>query len=71
MIVKNYTNKLMKNQIKMNADHLKVLAEELEVTTQTVRMALGYVYNSPIAQKIRKRAKELLIEEANKVKIEY
>lgn len=48
----------------------KQIAKEMSVTTQTVEMALVYMYNSEIQQSIRQRAKELLQEEANNIKID-
>lgn len=48
--------------------HKSQIANEFEVSKQTVQMSLSYVFNSPLAKQIRLRAKELLIEEANKIK---
>ena len=48
----------------------KQIAKEMSVTTQTVEMALAYMYNSEIQQSIRQRAKELLHQEANSIKID-
>ena len=45
----------------------KQIAEELDTTTQTVHCALLYFNNSVLAHKIRARAKELLIAEAEKI----
>ena len=47
----------------------KQIAKEMSVTTQTVEMALAYVYNSEVQQNIRQRAKELLQQEADKVQV--
>ncbi|MCZ2084125.1 MAG: hypothetical protein LC112_07605 [Flavobacteriales bacterium] len=43
------------------------IAEEFEVTMQTVDMSLKYVFNSEKAKLIRDRAKELLKEEIQKI----
>jgi hypothetical protein len=43
------------------------IADELNTTSQTVRMALQYNNNSPLGRAIRKRAKELLEEEAGNI----
>ena len=43
------------------------IAKELNVTKQTVDMSLKYVFDSDKAKKIRKRAKELLEQEAKKI----
>lgn len=48
----------------------KQIAKEMRVTTQTVEMALAYVYNSEVQQNIRQRAKELLRQEADKVQVD-
>ena len=48
----------------------KQIAKEMSVTTQTVEMALAYVYNSEVQQNIRQRAKELLQQEADKVLVD-
>ena len=47
--------------------HKKQIAKELEVTTQTVDMSLKYVFDSDKSKSIRKRAKELLEQEAKKI----
>lgn len=43
------------------------IAEELDTTTQTVHTALTYFNNSVLAHKIRARAKELLMAEADNI----
>lgn len=43
------------------------LAKEFETSTTTVYAALAYYNNSELAVKIRGKAKELLIKEANKI----
>ncbi|MDM1550624.1 hypothetical protein [Empedobacter falsenii] len=46
------------------------IANELNTSRQNVHAALRYFNNSDVAIAVRKRAKELLIEEANKIEIE-
>ncbi|MGG7036397.1 MAG: hypothetical protein ACI7YS_14550 [Flavobacterium sp.] len=58
-------------KIKLHPDHSKQIAEELHVTKQTVHTATHYFNNSLKAQAIRRRAKELLHAEADKVIVEY
>lgn len=43
------------------------MAKEFETSKQNVKTALDYYNNSELAKKIRARAKQLLLEEANKV----
>lgn len=45
----------------------RVLQDEFRTSWQTIDAAKNYYNNSPLAKKIRKRSKELLLEEANKV----
>ncbi len=45
------------------------IATEFDCHVQTVRMALIWYNNSQLAEKIRSRAKELLLEEAKKISI--
>lgn len=45
------------------------LSREFNTTNTTIYAALGYYNNSRLAQKVRKRAKELLIDEAKRVKV--
>ena len=47
----------------------KILAKEFNTTLQTVHTALTYFNNAVLAKQIRKRARELLIEQANKISI--
>lgn len=54
-------------KIKLHPDLSSKLAKEFSVSSQTVLTSVSYFNNSPKAQDIRRRAKELLIEEANKV----
>ena len=48
----------------------KQIAKELGVSIQTVETSLSYFYDSPTSREVRKKAKELLLQEASKVKIE-
>jgi hypothetical protein len=57
----------MQKRIKLNGEHVRKLQNEFDCTMQTVRMSLQYVFNSDKAISIRKRAKQLLIEEANQI----
>lgn len=54
-------------KIKLHPDLSSKLAKEFSVSSQTVLTAISYFNNSPKAQAIRQRAKELLIEEAGKI----
>lgn len=45
----------------------KEIAKELNTSVQTVHTSLLFFNNSPLARKIRLKAKELLINEANKI----
>ena len=49
--------------------HKREIANELNVTTQTVDMSLKYVFDSDKAKAIRKRAKELLQNEIKNITI--
>jgi hypothetical protein len=57
-------------QINIADEHKKILAEEFNVTYQSLRMMLKYVINSDKAKAVRKRAKELLKQEADNVDLE-
>jgi hypothetical protein len=57
-------------KIRIVAELKKQIAKELGVTIQTVENNLSYFYDSQTAKDVRRRAKELLQEEANNVKIE-
>ena len=45
------------------------IKDEFGCTLQSVDMSLRYVFQSTQADKIRKRAKELLIEESEKIEL--
>jgi len=57
-------------QINIADEHKRILADEFGVTYQTMRMVLMYVNNSPTAKAMRKRAKELLQQEADNVQLD-
>jgi len=54
-------------KIELSVKHRRELAVEFDTTLQTIRMSLQYVFNSPQAHAIRKRAKEMLLREAEKI----
>ena len=54
-------------KINITSQAKQQLAAEFKCSMQTVYCALLYFNNSKLAQMIRARAKELLIEEANKI----
>lgn len=56
-------------KIRIDIELKKQISKELSISLQSVRMSLDYVFNSDNAKKVRKRAKELLIKEANNIKI--
>lgn len=56
-----------KNRIEISSKHKNKLAEEFNASKQAVQMSLDFVFNSEQAKNIRTRAKELLLQEANKV----
>ncbi|WP_260395156.1 hypothetical protein, partial [Riemerella anatipestifer] len=62
-------NKVMK-KIRVHPDIAHQIAKEFSVTYQTVQMSLRYVFQSENAEKIRQRAKELLQQEAETIKIQ-
>lgn len=57
-------------QINIADEHKRILAKEFKVTYQTMRMVLMYVNNSPTARAMRKRAKELLLQEADNIQLD-
>lgn len=57
----------MNAKIKIHPYFKNQMAKEFNVSNNTVQLALSYVFNSETAIKIRKRAKELLLEESQKV----
>ncbi len=57
-----------KSEILLHYSKKKELVQEFDTSKETVRMALHYFSNSVLAQKIRRRAKEMLEEEVEKIK---
>lgn len=64
---KSKTHQKFKTPIEIPYSFKDQIAEELDCHVQTVRMTLIWYSKSELANKIRNRAKELLIEEANKI----
>lgn len=60
----------MKKRINVAGKHLAILQEEFNVSSQTIRNALRYFTESPLAQEIRSKAKQLLEQEAKEVVID-
>ena len=58
-----------KEQIILSSTHKNTIANELEITVATVRIALKGYSHSELTSKIRARAKELLEAEASKITI--
>ena len=54
-------------KILLHPDLKKIIIQEFKCSNQTVDMCLKYVFNSPQAIAIRNKAKELLLEESNKI----
>ncbi|MCK0201389.1 ATP-dependent Lon protease [Ornithobacterium rhinotracheale] len=59
----------MKKRIHIAVEHRKILQSEFNVSDQCVRNALRYNTFGEQPEAIRKRAKELLKEEAKKVEL--
>lgn len=60
---------MQKNTIEISSKHKNRLAAEFNTSKTSVQMSLSYVFDSVQAKKIRQRAKELLLAEAEKVEI--
>ncbi|OIO12221.1 MAG: hypothetical protein AUJ53_02805 [Flavobacteriaceae bacterium CG1_02_35_72] len=58
---------MQKNTIQIWARYKKQIAHELNTSLTTVQMSLDYYNNSDLAIKIRQRAKQLLLEEVEKI----
>lgn len=56
-------------KIRVATGMVSELANKFNTTATTVYAALGYYNNSDLAQKIRKKAKEWLIKEANQIEV--
>ena len=63
---KNNTPKV--ERIYLASYYKNKLADEFETTKQTVQLALDHYNNSELAKAIRRRAKELLKNEIEKIK---
>ena len=53
-------------KIRLHPELMRLIATEFDVSIQTVRMSLNYVFNSEKSKSIRERAKYLLQIEADK-----
>lgn len=61
-------NKCMeKNRIQISVVHKKVLQHNHRTSMTTVQQSLDFYNNSPMAQAIRREAKQLLLTEAAKI----
>lgn len=69
-IVKTNSFKRKDMKILIHPDLKNDIAKEFKTSNQNVLTSLSYFNNSQKAQAIRKRAKELLLAEAEKVQIE-
>lgn len=69
-IVKTNSFKRKDMKILLHPDLKNDIAKEFKTSKQNVLTSLSYFNNSEKAQAIRKRAKELLLAEAEKVQIE-
>gem|GEM_PF-3451926 len=47
-------------EIHLSVRHKKILQHEFGTSQQSVRLSLCYINNSPLAMRIRKRARQLL-----------
>ena len=57
-------------KIRIHPEMRHQIAKELNVSLQTVDLGLKYVYKSTLQKSIRRRAKELLQEEADRIPFE-
>ncbi|WP_281323758.1 hypothetical protein [Flavobacterium sp. IMCC34518] len=57
-------------KIRIHPEFKTQMATEFKTSKQNVKMALDYYNNSELAKKIRLRAKELLLQEAEGIVIE-
>lgn len=60
---------MQKNTILISSTHKRKLEKEFKTSKTSVQMSLDYIFNSDQAKAIRKRAKQMLEEEAEKVEI--
>lgn len=56
-------------KILIHPNYKHEIAKEFRVSMQTVDMSLKYVFNSEVAKSIRKKAKEMLLKEANEIEV--
>lgn len=58
---------MQKNTIEISSKLKKDLVKEFDVSLTTVQLSLNFFNNSDLAKRIRSRAKELLLIEAEKI----
>lgn len=58
---------IIRNTISVSRKHLEMLETEFKVSRMTVYNALKDITQSGLAKKIRKKAKQLLLDEANSI----
>jgi len=58
---------IVRSEILLDSPLKHQLCKELKTSKQTVMLALKYANNSPLARSIRKKAKELLENEARMI----
>jgi len=56
-----------KPEVHLSVHHKKQLVQEFKVVYQTVFYALKYHSDSNLAKRIRRRAKQLLVEESERI----
>ncbi|WP_163401188.1 hypothetical protein [Flavobacterium fluviatile] len=57
-------------KIRIHPEFKAQIAKEFDTSKQNVKTALDYYNNSELAKKIRQRAKDLLLKEAEEIKTE-
>lgn len=60
---------MQKFEIQLSVDQKKQLSKEFKKSYQAVTMSLKYVFNSDTARSIRRRAKEMLQQEIEKINV--
>ena len=58
---------MQKNTIQISSKLKKDLVKEFNISLTTVQLSLNFTNNSDLAKRIRNRAKELLLIEAEKI----
>lgn len=58
---------MLKKRIEISSKHKNDIARELNVSKYWVQLSLDHVYDSDKSKAIRRRAKQLLQEEINKI----